>query len=355
MRKTNSLERIQKLTEMCLLEERILSPKTLHFGRQIIYWECHEQLWSEAIPDYHYESRFLSFKRALRPGSNLYHVAVWEHLISEFSKAALTVPTDRLVAIAGLAKEMDATVNGALGDYYAGVWEFEFLDQLCWFCMIGPTFWSLGRRDQYIAPSWSWASVNNPVKQAMRYYSPQYFSDVISITTELKRESEPFGLVSSGTLTIRGCLHEVNFIDNISLRRVNDSEEMEITQGSKSEKSVHNLIAQSLLWDYDPSDIVGLTRHIENVRSLPFYVLMIREAHMWQKNKEHEPEGEIRGMFCLLLQLTGNARGQYQRVGGVLFDDESTEVLKETTGLQDLPKKCYLEANELGRYTIEII
>lgn len=81
----------------------------------------------------------------------------WMWRIEEFSKRDFTVPTDRLVALASLTKFVGRT----LGDeqFFAGLWRGFLGFHLAWVA-----FNPVQEYDEYVAPSWSWASNKSNVK-----------------------------------------------------------------------------------------------------------------------------------------------------------------------------------------------
>jgi hypothetical protein len=76
--------------------------------------------------------------------------------VSHFSGLRLTKEDDVLPAIAGLAKQVERYRKC---QYFAGLWEDNFVVDLMWTANI----WRVFRRpkpEKWRAPSWSWASVN---------------------------------------------------------------------------------------------------------------------------------------------------------------------------------------------------
>ena len=78
----------------------------------------------------------------------------WEDLISDYSGRSLTFTSDKLVAIRGLAKEMEKTRQDG---YHEGLWSDDLLGNLVWV-----RYRKLGRRnpEELEIPSWSWASIS---------------------------------------------------------------------------------------------------------------------------------------------------------------------------------------------------
>lgn len=182
-------------------QERLLAPRVLHFGPHEVFWECMQDLdcecgaakWSGARNMGTYMSRDTSGQ--LPPKISHYaalHVGTakkrqvddttrkqkllsrWEDMVQEYSRRALTFPTDRLPAFSGVAAEM----VDALGmKYRAGLWEETLPLGLLWErdnCIeIGPPM-----QNPRPAPSWSWAGIDAPVRFLLSLYGPYRAWDV---------------------------------------------------------------------------------------------------------------------------------------------------------------------------------
>ena len=84
---------------------------------------------------------------------------LWDHIVARFTQRRLTYGSDRLPALSGIAKTIYFT--GALGKYYAGLWEARLAEGLLWF--VDPSITGsdlLPPSPVPMAPSWSWASIN---------------------------------------------------------------------------------------------------------------------------------------------------------------------------------------------------
>jgi hypothetical protein len=80
----------------------------------------------------------------------------WFLLLSEYTRRALTFPSDRTEAIRGVAEEYQRSQKARyIPDY--GVWEDQLTDQLLWF-KDGP-FFDNGRLSH--KPSWSWITTGS--------------------------------------------------------------------------------------------------------------------------------------------------------------------------------------------------
>ena len=126
----------------------------------------------------------------------------WKDAVWNFSRRALTFQTDRLPAISAVASTIAGAVTG--DRYLAGLWRNELLAGLCW-TLYGRPKDDVPRPDQeYIAPTWSWASHPGML------FLPQFTScdtdnqaTVLEAWTALKGP-DPYGAVSDGAIVLFG-------------------------------------------------------------------------------------------------------------------------------------------------------
>ncbi|KAK3951922.1 heterokaryon incompatibility protein-domain-containing protein [Pseudoneurospora amorphoporcata] len=168
-----------------VLQERILSPRIVYFGGPQLYWECCcERLaesWafkSQLIMDRHLgiSSAFSSKAHFrvlcdtstvsnLETGSNpnalvsiksMRFYLHWQEILSTYLETQLTFTTDRLIALAGIAKALE---DHAGFTYIAGTWaELHPLDLLWRYkdtIVADPERRTVSGTN---APSWSWAA-----------------------------------------------------------------------------------------------------------------------------------------------------------------------------------------------------
>ncbi|KAK3657775.1 hypothetical protein LTR56_002154 [Elasticomyces elasticus] len=153
----------------CLLEsrawvfqERLLAPRAVHCTATQLYWECREVEASETHPLGAVGGRRL--KAIFREDSddrmetvNLEH-NLWSMVVSEYTQRALTFPIDKLRALAGIS----AVWRRLYGDQYlSGLWRSMLPAHLMWSITSEET--RRVPREQSIAPSWSWASIEGSV------------------------------------------------------------------------------------------------------------------------------------------------------------------------------------------------
>lgn len=158
----------------------------------------------------------------LTPESAFHFDWLWAQLISEYSSGALTFEADRLVAIAGVASQIESRTGFT---YVAGLWK-EFLHYNLLWGLRSP--WSgEWHPPTYQAPSWSWASVIGQVGRvasncldgsglARDHRVPPLAcdqkADVVDIQIEKRRNQIPNGEILNAHLTMRGPLLKVEHL-----------------------------------------------------------------------------------------------------------------------------------------------
>ena len=165
-------------------QERLLSPRILHFGSQQLFWECHELEACESYP--------CGIPRSLDPltfivrtglkrlapskdrqaqlGDNssipefkLDALEYWDGIVDLYTRSNLTRKEDKMIAISGVAKEMRVILNDT---YLAGLWKEQLPYQLLWWVcrpLVADNGLPSSRPLIYRAPSWSWISIDGSV------------------------------------------------------------------------------------------------------------------------------------------------------------------------------------------------
>ncbi|KAF2187679.1 HET-domain-containing protein, partial [Zopfia rhizophila CBS 207.26] len=147
-----------------VLQERLLSPRNLHFGEHMIYWECRQSVASEnSIPrDPNSKPLIFSGESKINMIPDDGYLGKWQKSVEQYTAASLTYPTDKLVAISALAREMQQIFEHGTDfncKYLAGLWSPYLAQQLLWY----PTHPSKIKQRRNDTPSWTWASLDGPV------------------------------------------------------------------------------------------------------------------------------------------------------------------------------------------------
>lgn len=153
------------------LQERVLAPRMLHFGKSQLHWECRTSLWNERTdfkrifytPRGSDDAREIitainrkkleipSIRDMVGNGAGCTDYTLWYDLVSDYSCRKLSFPEDRLRAVLGLAE----LLKGIIRDRF--VWGLFYQD------LPAGLLWSVQTTvpmARLAAPSWSWASID---------------------------------------------------------------------------------------------------------------------------------------------------------------------------------------------------
>lgn len=166
-------------------QERVLSPRVLHFGRDELLWECRQESGCECSVWVSPKEKCPRFDQVVEPVDALKYfdskldleekereelkrkfldislITEWQRAVQEFAALKLTHASDRLPAIAGLAQKMlrlrRSRAFFSTESYSAGLWKDSLLEDLTWHVRDATST----KRDNPLVPSWSWACVDN--------------------------------------------------------------------------------------------------------------------------------------------------------------------------------------------------
>jgi hypothetical protein len=217
-----SFESAKLNTRAWVMQERLLSPRTLGFAKEQLFWECRCDRCCEEFPFGYpselFERRQRDFPQPgiqdrLKTHSLNYHAdsrfeenharrlsLAWHNLVMHYSRNEMTYEQDKLPAISGIAS-LFAQKLGT--DYLAGLWRSTLLSDLLWEANPGDS--AMKQPLEYRAPSWSWASMNCPVKYLPGWIvSPEV--TVVEAAAQPVWERSPFGRISDGYIRLSGKL-----------------------------------------------------------------------------------------------------------------------------------------------------
>jgi hypothetical protein len=166
-----------------VFQERFLAPRNLHFGMDELSWECITRSTYEASP---FDDQSL-----VRDGSLQFHNALvditnsatqWFQILKHYSKGRLTVESDKLTALSGVAK-LFALESGKT--YIAGLWKEDFLSQLLWEAA-SPS----NKIGIYRVPSWSWAAIDSQVDLPCHQHTTKPIRPLITVEQYLVEHSQ---------------------------------------------------------------------------------------------------------------------------------------------------------------------
>lgn len=197
------------------LQERLLPHRVLHYGTGQMFFECNEHFVSE--DGFSAPGRW----SPVYSGESKPELAWWT-IINEYSRRNLTVESDKLPAIAGLAKFFHERLSRNQKQdvrYLAGLWSHSIVaglgwkswSQRMWYDWVPPEVPLPGEKG-YKAPSWSWAALSGSLKQFSRP-GLKDVAKVIDWGVKLKNEASPFGEVVDGWIKLRAPLFRVSVVE----------------------------------------------------------------------------------------------------------------------------------------------
>ena len=155
-------------------QESILPKRQLMYCGSEMIWKCREMHFCECG---HFRKRrrvFSTGRGSIPTQGELKYMSgedyheLWVEMVQDYSGRFLTKPTDKLAAIAGIARRLlilaHETNRITQDEYYAGLWGSHLLEQLHWKVVSPETARDLpGRRLHNDVPTWSWASIEGPI------------------------------------------------------------------------------------------------------------------------------------------------------------------------------------------------
>ena len=296
-----------------VLQEQVLSTRTLAYSSNTLYWSCATMIASESLPigtlnathsnisgfghkamcEYR-TSISTSLKRQPAECIDLYDA--WYELVAEYSRRDLSVQTDRLPALSGLASEMNKILDDV---YIAGLWRRDIQRGMLWSCQFRSH--RTHRPPTSVAPSWSWASVignyygiifNKP--SPTQVSTEAYSIDILSVECA-PAGFNPFGEVRRGVLTVKGFV-------KAAINRLNSAE-----PGRRR-------IDDNLLYDVRTQQALGTVDWDEEEDKHHLTVKTVWCLSVYLAPAKYDDE-ESRQKVCLVLVPTGLQENEFRRVG----------------------------------------
>ncbi|KAL9593413.1 MAG: hypothetical protein Q9219_007564 [cf. Caloplaca sp. 3 TL-2023] len=204
-----------------VVQERLLAPRVLHFGHTQLAWECHEVEACEAYPtslpvtqrstraihkglDPDVDGKTLQSMGDRESSLKLHAYHVWNKIVAAYTAGELTVASDKLVALSGLARKMQILLQDK---YLAGLWKGTLSSDLLWKVNGGKQANGLlsTRAAQYRAPSWSWAALDGHIMPG-RPNIDRILVIIEMAATDPTVIGNPIGQLKSGWIRLRGVL-----------------------------------------------------------------------------------------------------------------------------------------------------
>lgn len=199
-------------TRAWTFQEYYLSPRVLAFEGRKVRWRCLAGQRGDGGRDSESGFPLLSPARLAGLGRDALG-REWAAAVERYSQRLLTVQSDKLPAMAGIAARF-APAPG-LGRYLAGLWEGHLAEHACWATTPGNVRRTRRARRTGGGPSWSWSSVDGLI------VFPRSGGAELEVVASLGlggyerslvSEDAPHGAVASARLTVRARAGEARWV-----------------------------------------------------------------------------------------------------------------------------------------------
>ena len=348
------------------LQESLLSPRILSYGSQQMVWECQQRRVDEcgrpiSPGENHLDKRYMQsiltqqpsilnrilhqslalYVKSFPPESPLVPSSLetrfyqlycrWYNITKDFTERSLTVQTDVLPALSGLARVFQKALND---QYCAGLWRNDIITGLMWNRMrpshkVSHSHQRHHDLPNYRIPSWSWASINGGMlfnisaEETDRQGTfVEETARVLEINTT-PRFANPFGQTRDGNLVMRA---PFCFIKNLFVEEQNSS--------SVAHPVLEAFIQQQLevednQWEFKQQHKAHLGQR--------FALLRIAKTYRINTSQFHKDIIRRDGAKLMIVETTGQQEDEYRRVGMVSPlvpypaepDDDNVQVFQE--------------------------
>lgn len=325
-----------------VLQERFLSPRILQFDKRQVLWECLEKSATETFPE-QIPSHLLGrdhriFKNLVDTTSQVKVRHVWTCVVQEYTACHLTVLSDKLVAISGIAKHISALLQD---EYVAGMWRSCLEGELLWKVKNYHFSGETSRPTEYRAPSWSWASIDGPVD--LGYGVIEYsLINVEEVHLEYLTD-DVFGALKGGWIRLHGALRQLQLVRTSFETKRRWQWDMFLEGVKIIMPDIGNLPP------YPPDVCLDLSHdgfQHENANNMLF--AMFARKLMVSK-------GQLRGLAMLLLRVVDREKAIFERIGFARVEDLTmTERILETPRPAEAPAIPCLDERD-GMHSICVI
>ena len=311
-----------------VLQERLMAPRVLHFGRNQILWECRTkdaaETYPEGLPQALHGSRYIRFKDLTLAtryrqdsgngdegaynghASNAVVAAYqpWAQIVQQYTASSLTFPDDKLVALSAVAKLMAGVLRD---EYIAGLWRRYLERELLW-SVCKRSRDSAKRPKVYRAPSWSWASVDGEVTPG---YLDVGAGDILVNVVDVQLDyvtDDKTGLVRGGWLRLRGALKHLALLPRLSPSSRNSGvQDNWIMVVNRTRVSVES---ESEMRELQPHVFLDTEQQYRDLADPQqpedgnIYCMPVRKR-----------EGDQGSIYVLILKLHDREKGIFRRIG----------------------------------------
>jgi hypothetical protein len=312
-------------TRAWALQEHVLSTRVLHYTETELVFECKSSYRCECSPSSkpYVTTPSLIPRAVAKAKSNKQPVwAAWQKVVEQYSKRDLTIQSDKLPAISGVASKIKRATGSA---YIAGIWKGNLASDLLWSVVpqscLNEKSYAL---DDYRAPTFSWASLNAPIS----YYTPdieeqecftpaaRLLSSSVSVTG-----LDPLGSISDASIKLRAPYLSAYLC---SALKDNTWEYTLLIKGTSAIRMSHDcLLSMEKPSGVGPQDMVGSVRRAKQGDKLeefkaPVTCLSVARFDAWMTGLVLGESQRVRGAWERLGTFSAGAEA-FQNVGRKYF------------------------------------
>ncbi|EAT84169.2 hypothetical protein SNOG_07893 [Parastagonospora nodorum SN15] len=261
---------------------------------------------------------------------------IWNIIVEKYTTASLTRPSDKLIAISGVAQGLVSI----LGDEYCvGMWRRDLEIQLLWHRGEDPT--SYTRPETYRAPSWSWASLDGSIVMNARHFDSSDLKAHIEDVVLVHKTEDSTGQVRHGYLDLKGELKPLCLAPNLNWPH---------------ENNIH-IVVQKSRWSTE-----AYMRHIDT--NTGFDVSGVPSSHRlndsWERRLFYMTVVASRDYVAALMLRVGADEDVHERIGLIELirgvEDNDGFENGFLAGLDDSIKKTLpCLRYEDGKHTVRIV
>lgn len=347
-------------------QERAMASRVIHFCRREIFWECREACLCESFPTENPSSSVFDLDGfallrqqptefwencAWRDDPNFpledLPYEVWDDTVKEYTRRQFTFPSDKLVAISGVARSFKGYIQDT---YLAGMWRKHLAAELGWWMYPSRSRYTWGEEPSYYAPSFSWTSVKGKINSSGPF-ALGILVDVECVTMESGPDNPGDDQVFCDDVfgaPLQAPVFQLKVSGVLGLARPRRAETWELIVAASSignmeeSQNEHTDVVLSPFFDFE----VPLERQ-ESFESELIYIMQ------WRYGPEPgEYDMNDADMYCMLLKPTDIARHQFRRVGFLRAEGDEARLLHESSAEEVLPE-CY--DKETKKHTVYLV
>ncbi|KAJ0107028.1 hypothetical protein J7T55_006906 [Diaporthe amygdali] len=338
-----------------VFQERILSPRIIHFSEDQVFWECWSLRASEILPHGAPNPTLTDQNKRIGIDSTTFDSqeirSRWCELVGTYSSTSLSFVNDHLLGISAVAKRFCTAMRVQPSEYLAGMWKNDLPLSMIWHQDSIPGREGPAKHEPDLemehAPSWSWASI----------MASTTIADLPSVLASSTIAESSSLVATTSVINIEIRRRSRNFFDGTDLCRLRLRGPL-----CKFRRHLQDHIPWIQIAEDTPFQEVD---HLEHWR-LRFILIFWDTARSFASEEyfllhiatiatDEEPE---EGHGVILLRTA--ERGTYKRVGAFWLPNATkyfgSKLEDAFNGdLKTLDTEDYLEIDSDGKYTIDVI